>query len=595
MQLANEGFLCHTVCVRRKSGIALVTILLFTPILIIMMVGLYLSVRQSLLVTQGELARTQALYLAEIGLADSMVQLDNDPLWTAGFTNKTVPGTPGSYTVRFNTNAAGPFSPDDSVNNSDGAHPNNFFGPVPSGHIQVVVVARVGPIERKLEALLRMGGSLGDLDLPLLTSGKIKLNGDVLVNGVKSLVDSTSVAGDMHSNLSQASPDLITWTPNGGSALITGKVSSSGTDAGAIDLNGYNPVGGTQTSSAPKAIPPVNILGTIAGKSGASQPVFIPGPNTLATGDWYVPGDVTVNGDLVLDGAKLHVNGTLTVNGSITGEGSVYIAGETHFKGDSNITASSPDKTAIYSNGSVFLTGFDGTAYLNAVAVSDPALGTAWNNVKTSLTDLRTEMVTPGGKTGRNALLDNIRAELGRGGGDNPRPGHSLYQLGTLRARLSAQAPSPSRDFMLRKIQNLESDFDYLMPAQEVTAISAFSNGQVVNGAFDAVFDNNVLGEIPKILSYVDQIDYNRIGNSYFQGILYTHGFVYADNEVTVLGAAVSRDNNTQSTQTIGAQTLDPGDVYFGNRTRLTYVEDFFQGGGGPGSGAMQVVVWMGR
>ncbi len=43
------------------------------------------------------------------------------------------------------------------------------------------------------------------------------------------------------------------------------------------------------------------------------------------------------------------------------------------------------------------------------------------------------------------------------------------------------------------------------------------------------------------------------------------------------------------------AQTLDPGDVYFGNRTRLTYVEDFFQGGGGPGSGAMQVVVWMGR
>ncbi len=582
---------------RENPGIALTTVLLFVPILLIMVIALFLAVRGSLFTSQVEYCRTQALFLAEAGVADVMSMLDADPAWTAGVANKSLPGLPGTYSVTFNTNPAGPFTQNDSVNNSDGAHPNSYRGnsSVPPGGILLVVSAQVSGHERQLEVILEQGGGLANLEAPLVTTGKIKLFGNVSVDGVTSLTDSTPVAGDIHSNQGGGSPGLITWTPSGGAATITGKVSTVGTNSSAIDLATCVPAGGTQVGAASQAIPPVDIVGQISAKSGATQPsVPASGPMTLASGDYYLPAGATLNGDLQLADANLYVAGDLHVNGSIGGKGSVYVQGETHFKGDSSVTAANPDQTALFSNGSVFLTGFDGTQYLNALAASNPAIQTTLDGIKTSMADLSAKMSSPTpGDFGSGNLLEQMRGELGAGA--TPRAGHQANQLATMVGLLNAEPPSPSRDFLLQRFNYLNDVVFYNFGSGELAALDS---DQVVAGVYDEIFDGDIITAtpyLPKLVAFVDNIDYNRIGSSQFQGLVYTHGFVYSDNEVTVRGALVARSNGSQSSQVVGSQTLNPGDVYLGDGSRLTYVKDFFSSSATSGTGGWTTSLWMGR
>jgi hypothetical protein len=346
----------------------------------------------------------------------------------------------------------------------------------------------------------------------------------------------------------------------------------------------------------------VNIVGTVASMSGAPRPAFVAGLNTMAPGDLYVPSSTVVNGDVVLSGTNLHVNGDFTVNGSITGEGSIYVNGDTRFQGTARVSSARPDKTALYSQGSIALTGYDGTKFMQDIADggTDPLFTAAWNQTTASMADFQVGLNSPTpAMMGSMGYLDSIRSELAQylPGGSSPRAGRTTDSLGTLITRLNLQPPSPSRDFMIAKLTDMQSTMAAYNPLPLGPFQTDLGNGIVGVGAFDTIFDEGgTVADLPALASYVNSCDYSKLGSAYFQGVLYSHGAIYATGDVTVIGGTVARDNGTQPPFAAGALTLNPGDVYLTNGTRLTYVEDFFGNGGlGSSSGPMAITLWMAR
>ena len=278
---------------QRKRAMGLAMVLMFVPVLLIMVGALIQAVWGQLQATRQVYDQTAALYLAEAGIVDAVTQLEIDPSWTAGFTNKRISGVDGDYSMRFHTSALGPWSPDESVNNLDGSRPDNYRGAsaVPTGTVSMVVTARVGAHQRQLEALVRLGGGLYPTDVPVLTAGKVALKGNVQVDGIKSQSDSTAVNGGIHSNFVDPGLNLVAWDGTG-SALVTGKVSSSGSAAsnGAVNMTGATVGMGVQGNAAAKPLPRIDILTKIAAKSGAPQPAIMPvGTSTVGSGDFFIP------------------------------------------------------------------------------------------------------------------------------------------------------------------------------------------------------------------------------------------------------------------------------------------------------------------
>ena len=581
-------------------------VLLLMSLLTIMVVALFQSVRNEFYLTSNHRDQVQALYLAEAGLVDSLTQLELDPAWTDGFQEKQLPGMPGSYSVEFNTSGSG-FTNRESVNNSDGTQPDNYRGAdqIPAGYCSVIVVARVGTAQRVLEGLIQVGGGLYPTDFPLLSSGRIRWGGQVGIDGIKSLTDSQPIQGDVHSNYGGTDPDLIIFNGTPGDIQITGKVSSVGTNPSAINLNGYTPGDGVENGAASKPIQNVNILARISQKSSAPAPsINTNGTSTLNSGDLYHSGDLVINGDLELNGAKLYVNGKLTVNGSITGDGSIYVAGATSFHGDARVTATSPDKIALYSEGSVSLSGFDGSAYMESLASSDPSVGTLWNQLQRSMGDLEARLANPDRYTlGDDGRVDAIIQEIGgvpSGSAPAPRAGRQADAAGKLHRILDSQPDSTAKRALQSKFQYLhELFFSYAdFSPEEYAATSAFLADRLVKGSFDVYTDWSLSSYTPFMLNVTRSIDYHSLGTSYFQGLVYTHGAIHADSEVNILGAVVAHDTGSQGPVTIDGQDLEPGDVFLDQGTQVTYVEDFFHprnpSGGSGGAGA-QIKLWMNR
>lgn len=566
------------------------------------MVGaLFLAVRGELFLSQHHRDEVAALYLAQAGIVEAVTELENDDAWVTGFTNKSLAGVPGTYTLTFNTTGA-PFTEFESVNNSDGMNPDNYQGAnkVPAGCASLVVTAEVGMARRTVEAIVRVNNGEYLARYPIHSGGRVVMRGDVLVNGIKSQSDPTAVPGDIRSTLSTNVNDIIYWDNGGGTgtADITGTVGTTSNAAGAVNLSGYTPDGGVEIGTPQPPVRDVNILAKIAAKTGAATPTINTSGTTLLSGggDYYYSGDLTINGDLKLQGVQLYVDGALTVNGSITGDGAVYVGGDTKFMGDARVTASSPDKIALFSQGNVELEGFDGTAYMNSIT-GDSTLTAAWNQLGNSIHDFQTELGSSP-SLGVGSTLDMIRSEISNAGSTHGTTnGRTPNAAGTLVSRLNAQPQSSARDAMITKFQELE-DLFYAHSngsSAEIAALNALANNNLITGSFDAAIDNGRYDLVNLMLAYAQAIDYTSLGTSYFQGLVFTHGSLYAHHEVTILGAVVAKDDGTQSSVTIGSDTVDPGDLFLTNGTRVTYVEDFFTDDSGSGGAAGGVLLWMGR
>ncbi|MCE7870242.1 hypothetical protein DYH09_07670 [bacterium CPR1] len=115
-------------------------------------------------------------------------------------------------------------------------------------------------------------------------------------------------------------------------------------------------------------------------------------------------------------------------------------------------------------------------------------------------------------------------------------------------------------------------------------------------GIFDAAIDGGYDLVMPELVSLTNQIDYDKLGTSYFQGMIYTNGYLYAAHEVNVLGAVLTQGDSSLPSATINGKTVKPGDIYLANGTRVTYVESLFTNPIGSAAGpTVAVETWIGR
>ncbi len=574
--------------------------------------------------------QVSALYVGEAGVAHAMALLETNQAWTDGFDEEPTLTGVGTYTVTFNTTpSTSTVGSNESVNNLAGAGAvNGPRGPntVPAGSVDLVVIARVGRAERRIEVLIQ-GGGLPATDVAGLASGRVKFKGDVKVAGVTSVTDPSPAGGGIHSNLATTDPDIIEWLDSAShTAIFQGTVStraSQGINLTGATLNGSPP---TEYDSARRPVPAVDVVAQVDAKAGAT-PVTIPtlGSFVLGTGapeDFYHNGNVSLQGDLDLNGATLYVNGDLDVNGSIKGDGAIYVKGETRFRGNAEVTTPREDKTAIYSKGSIELLGFDGTEFMDAYAAANPGdVGVWWTDAQVALEAMQVtmsshtpaELVTPGHPARDD--LDEQRRVLGQASSYRPWEGRSTDTFFRMADRLSndPNVSGETVDFLVERFHSLDAFYDAKMRASADPADNSNYTGSqdasvVINdwlsgtrsrvGWFDAAIDgdgSSIFQEaIKEFIVLTNQVSYDRIGTSHFRGLLYTNGFVYADNEVNILGAIMAIDDGSQPEKVLDGVTVKPGDLFLNNGTSLTYVEEFFDHGAATASG-ISLRTWLGR
>lgn len=578
---------------KRTPGFAIATLLLFIPIILMMVWALFSHLKSSTQWSGSKYGSTASQYVAEAGAAHAVQQLKAAPDWVAGFTDQPMAGGKGSYTVDFNQTKAG-FQPHHSVNNFDGDHADSPLGPgtVPSGAALVAVEGKVGAHTTLSYFLIGTGDDTIRVEQAILTSGKIQMEGETKLTAVESMAEKGTLDAEVHSNDNSSGNGLITWDPgtNGGNLLIEGEVSSSGSSSGAVDLNGETPTNGITTGAAQETIPPAGIETRVFGKRSATA---YPGSGSVPSGDNYYDATstpLTVSGDLVLNG-DLYVEGDLQVTGSIRGNGSVYVSGETRLFGDSKIDAN--DKVALFSHGSVSLTGFDGDVYLDGIAASDPSFATLLNDSRTALQRIENDMLSGSWVGFNNSQVGFDMTTLAPNANWTDYtswvPGLEGATLHRMKLALASQPPGPARDFMVDKLTTTTNLFanNMLLSQTDQQAKDAFYNSGTTDGIIDAANDMNDPQLMLAAFNTVRQINYDRLGSSYFQGLIYTNGGFYADNQVTVLGAVVVNDDGSQSPFTApSGDTVNPGDLILKGGSNITYVKDFFFGpnaGGTPG------------
>lgn len=596
-----------------RRGIALISTLLLCSILLVMVMAMVTVSRQQSFGASQHANKLAALYVAESGLALAADQLSQTPGWTTGWTDEPTVGGRGTFTIRFNTTGVN-IQPDESVNNLGGAAAVD--GPrgadtVPPHTAVIVVVARAGGAERRVEAVLARGTVLTEMS-PLLSSGLIDLRGGLQIQGIRSLEDTEEVDAGIHSNRAGGPGATIAWTPllPGDRADVSGSVSSVASGAGAIDF-GSDPslydTGGFDPGADVRALPNYDVPATVGANSSAPSPPITPGLMTLPAGKHYLPAGLSLQGDLVLqEGAELYVEGDVDINGALRGQGTIFVNGDTHLRGDATLTARS--RVALVSQGDVLLEGFDGAEYLNSVPGAAPIMADVDALVRRIVhhldnpTDLTTGTMTATkaftAVIGNGQILDNLKHHLGN---DNVPPedqwsytsGIGWDRLGNLATLLGTQPQSETRDFLIKKISAYkdfcDNDNARTLLAKQANVQAFLDGGEVIPYAIEEVTDLAGAGTLPPgydldaalgiIRNQMDSLSYDKLGDSYFQGLVYSHGNVRTTNQITVVGALAAE-----------------GDLELLNGTHITYVEDFFSGDNPiTVAGALMVRSWVER
>lgn len=563
----------------RRRAFALLFVLGMVTVVTMLMVALFAGALGPAAQSHTLNRQVSGLYVAEAGLQSVLQELQNSRSWAAGYNRKSTLGKVGTFTVTFP--ASPPYTNQDSVNNLGGtAAVASYRGPatVPKGTALIVVNAEVDGAAQRLEALVGEGLNV-PVGTAMLGGDDIHLAGDVKVNGIKAFNDAASVPSDVHSNKGGNAAGVISFS--GGGAKIQGNLSIVNSNPASLSLGGATVTGTTKTGAAARQFPGVNILGTIASKSSRPAPAINPaGPTTLASGEYYHTGDLTVNGDLDLKDAKLYVSGKVTINGSIQGKGALYSAATTRLQGSATIAALEGQSVALMSEGDVTLEGFDGNAYLQSLADSDSTFATQWSQVKQTVQDLQGEL-----STGHVGDWDHDRSAhyfhvLGPW---NVAPTHNGYDPGLLTkmtAKINAQAPSPTGNFMAKRLGSIEHIFKggAATYGNDRAALDKFYLSGDVGALFDSTIDEQETATWSSLKNVVNTINYDHLGSSYFQGMVYSNGKIVATNELTVLGGVFAK-----------------GEINLVNGVTLTYIQKLFESGGVmSNSGLVNVLSWMG-
>ena len=470
----------------------------------------------------------------EAGLAHAASLLEEDATWTEGFDQERMTRTDGAYTITFQ-DPGRPYQDGNSVNNIMGTE--EMDGPrgpktVIPGTVELVVHSRSGPLQNRGTFLMQAIFNNSN-DWAVSSAGKIVMEGDIDVQGVENLATWAPVNAGIHANIFQAGETAVSWTPGqvGDRATFSGKVSTPTRGDTAIQFSGQEGVDFQadefEDGAGRLAIQSPQIVEKVSNNASAPSPPVSPfGTTTLNAGEYYSGGALDLQGDLVLEGGTLYVNGDLNVNGSITGTGSVYVTGKTSFKGDAYIEAGA-EGVALYSEGSITMSGFNGTEFMERLSRNNPGIIQQFNNAKAQLLD--SSDTTPDGtqRNQANSALNSLR---------------QVTQLVEQELASGGQTAS-----FVKKQLNAIDDV-------------------VERSHDDNTYSRAEMGQIYREVSY----GLDRVGTGYFKGLLVSNSYIHTDSAVAVVGCVwASGTNETDQPKFVDGREIKPGDVYLGSDTSL--------------------------
>lgn len=530
-------------------------------LVILLMLVLGLTLNATVRLTQSSAYKASTYHhrvstelLADACLLAALNELEKDPDWVAGFDREKLGDQQGHFSLHFYTDLSGLPGPEESVNNLKGTTARNGPqgpGTVAPGTAHLVAVAEAGPV-RKVVQTIYYRPRVEDFvttNAGLVSEGATRISGNIDVYGVSSMSSPDRIPAGLHANGRGADPSVTTlaWNSSvGDTAEVSGTMS---TTAGQVDLGGgaANITGGTATGE--DRIPPPDIdisrevrLRASLPSGGLSDGV---GETSMGSGEFYVGGDVTMNGDLILNDSTIYVRGDLFVNGTIKGTGSVFVDGDTSFYGDAIVSESNLVGVAVFSEGYVQLSGFSGETFMNALAAGNPSVGTAWDKARSDVLNIYQTMEGLGG--GSDDGDDAVRDWLDGGGGSS---------FPTLRAVI---APIPGETARF-----LEEKFDHLS--------SRFAPGD--DGFFEELSEPDGAGP-NGAMAFLERISYDKLGYSFFQGIVYTNAGMAIQNEVEVLGSVWATGNAQTSPILVDGFLLNPGDIVMNHGAKVVLVSEY--------------------
>lgn len=562
---------------QKRQGFALITVLMMSTVLLLMVLSVIALARTDSFQAKGHHDRVAARYVAEAGLAQARQLLQADESWDEGFSDQESAFKRGVFRLKFHK-AGAVVEKDDSINNLGGSSAiPGPLGLVPPRSALLQVTGTVGGYSETVTAVVSRRFQLPPAT-PMTASGVIDLAGPVRVDGIAGIAGEAVTAG-LHSYSPLKGGPTVSWHPNvpGDRAVISGKVSATASGH-AIDFgsspSAYRVDGGFETDSLLQRPTGIDVAALVAAKTSAPSPTLPTGTATLGAGTWHRSGDVEVQGDLILeDGAEFYISGSLKVNGAIRGKGSLYVKGTTALQGDAFVEAS--NRVALLSGGDVTLTGFNGNEFLRSLGPEAQGHLESIETTVETMTDL-IDTGSPSSIMGNLGPLDKLKHEIAARPTDRVhRTGTDNNQLGSLISLVEAQPESPTKSFVLDQMK-VYHEFFYWQPSQDFASeAKAFMDNPSVHQpwALQSVLDiganfydepKSVLHQVRYIVS---NLGYDRLGSSFFQGLVYSNGDIRANNGVTVIGALVAEGRNGRH-----------GDIELSQGVSVTLVEDFFSG-----------------
>lgn len=582
----------------KRRGAALMTALFLMMVLSVTLKSLvFLLASRSFSVRTAQ-DQAESRFLAEAGLAKVQQKLTESATWAGSFTDEKINGSNGTFTVHFSSGTPGPL---DSVNNmvsSVAANGPRGAGTVPPYTSDVTIVGRCNGKSYQLEALVsrRLEDTAA---VAVAGTGRIFMSGNVNISGIRALDSGDDLPTGIHSN-SKVPGTAVSWTGSSSERLdVTGDLTTSSPDAGAIAISGAYSVRAIKTDQPPIEFPRVDIRERVHNNTSHPSPSFaVTATSNMAGGPFYKSGDTNVNGDIVLNDTTLYIDGDLSVNGSITGTGSVFVTGKTTLRGDSHVKTSNSEGVAIYSHDSVALLGFDGGAYLRQFCADNPQAGVYLTQIQAQLNRIR-DLGHPMDTSDHfRHVFHQVRLALGHEDGEDD---DNLMKK--LRNEIRDNPiQGPTSQWVTEKLNNLKLFFDDAEDfGGDDNARRSFLNDQMprgfaevlsTDGDDDKAFFRNHREEIWHMM---DELNFDKLGTSYFQGVIQTHGSFYAANEVTILGSISAQGDGALGSTTRNGQTLGPGDIFIDRGVNLKFSKEYALTQGGPEAGALPAMlrVWI--
>lgn len=343
----------------------------------------------------------------------------------------------------------------------------------------------------------------------------------------------------------------------------------------------------------------------------------------LTDNDFYHHGDLTIVGEIELNNANLYVKGNLDVQGGVKGIGSVYVSRETSIRGDTNIRYSSlaretegdldpVEGVGLFSKGDITLDGLDGEQYIQDNVLGGPSdpVRKAWDDSKLAL-ERMDQILEDNGWSGLNAAqkdrFDSLRRVVGQ---DSAHPGaipswaSGQAQLRVVADAVAAQPSSPEQRFLVKKLNEVADTFDAgasFYPATGLTAkrmavenfLSEGDPRGLVDSALDLYYDGtpDPLDDAFKLAAlHVQQLNLKGLGQSYFQGVVYTEGALIVSNKLQIVGGIIANGDSH------GGPFPGPGDILIENGASIIFPRDQFRGTRGVGgTGQLGVTAWIPR